>query len=95
LILVVFAVYLGKTSPRGGKGINILIGIFVFMIYNNGLLVAKSSIENGLLSPIIGMWGIHLIAILFLILLYQFRQGRIMYFIDKITIFNNKKKSHV
>ena len=95
LILVVFAVYLGKTSPRGGKGINILIGIFVFMLYNNGLLVAKSSIENGLLSPIIGMWGIHLIAILFLILLYQFRQGKIMYFIDKITIFNNKKKSHV
>ena len=95
LILVVFAVYLGKTSPRGGKGINILIGIFIFMIYNNGLLVAKSSIENGLLSPIIGMWGIHLIAILFLIFLYQFRQGKIMYFIDKITIFNNKKKSHV
>ena len=94
LILVVFAVYLGKTSPRGGKGINILIGFFVFMIYNNGLLVAKSFIENGLLSPIIGMWGIHLIAILFLILLYQFRQGKIMYFIHKITIFNNKKKSH-
>jgi len=59
------------------------------------LLVAKSSIENGLLNPIIGMWSIHLIAILFLILLYQFRQGKIMYFIDKITIFNNKKKSHV
>jgi lipopolysaccharide export system permease protein len=95
LILVVFAVYLGKTSPRGGKGINILIGIFVFMLYNHGLLVAKSSIESGLLSPIIGMWGIHLIAILFLMLLYQFRQGKIMYFIDKITIFNNKKKSHV
>jgi len=95
LILVVFAVYLGKTSPRSVKGINILIGIFVFMLYNNGLLVAKSSIENGLLSPIIGMWSIHLIAILFLILLYQFRQGKIMYFIDKITIFNNKKKSHV
>ena len=95
LILVVFAVYLGKTSPRGGKGINVLIGILIFMLYNNGLLIAKSSIENGLLSPIIGMWGIHLIAILFLMLLYQFRQGKIMYFIDKITIFNNKKKSHV
>jgi lipopolysaccharide export system permease protein len=95
LILIVFAVYLGKTSPRGGKGINILIGIFVFILYNNGLLVAKSSIENGLLSPIIGMWSIHLIAILFLILLYQFRQGKIMYLFDKITIFNNKKKGHV
>ena len=95
LILSVIGVLLGKTSPRTGKGLNLLIGIVIFMLYNNGLLVAKSSIENGLLSPIIGMWCIHVIAILFLILLYQFRQGKIMYFIDKITIFNNKKKSHV
>ena len=87
LILSVFGVYLGRTSPRGGKGINILIGIIVFMLYNNGLLVAKSSIENGQLSPIIGMWGIHLIVILMLILLYQLRNGKIMYFIDKIFHF--------
>jgi len=93
LILVVFGVYLGKTSPRDGKGINILIGIFIFFLYYFGLVGAKSLIENDKL-PWIGMLGIHLIAILLLMLLYQFRQGKIMYLIDKITIFNNKKKSH-
>ena len=95
LLLSVFGVFLGKSSPRTGKGINLIIGIIIFMLYNNGLLVAKNSIESGQLSPIIGMWGIHLCLFLFLIIFYQFREGKITYFIDKILSFNNKEKSHV
>ena len=94
LILSILGVFLGKTSPRAGKGINILIGIVFFILYNNGMLVAKTAIERGELSPIIGIWGVHLLLLLLLLLFYQFRQGKIMYLIDKITIFNNKKKSH-
>jgi len=95
LLLSVFGVFLGKSSPRTGKGINLIIGIISFMLYNNGLLVAKNSIESGQLSPIIGMWGIHLCLFLFLIIFYQFREGKITHFIDKIASFNNKEKSHV
>jgi lipopolysaccharide export system permease protein len=94
LIFSILGVFLGKTSPRTGKGINILIGIVFFILYNNGMLVAKTAIERGELSPIIGIWGVHLLILLLLLLFYQFRQGKIMYLIDKITIFNNKKKSH-
>jgi len=85
LILSVIGVLLGKTSPRTGKGINLLIGIIIFMIYNNGLLVAKTSIENGELSPLIGLWPIHFIFILFFLIFYQFREGKVWYFIDKIN----------
>ena len=95
LILSIFGVFLGKSSPRTGKGINLIIGIVVFMLYNNALLVAKSSIESSQLSPIIGMWGIHLSLLLILIIFYQFRQGKIAYFLDKITFFNIKEKTHV
>jgi len=95
LILSIFGVFLGKTSPRTGKGINLIIGVVVFMLYNNALLVAKSAIENDQLSPLIGMWSIHFLLLLFLIILYQFREGKIAYFIDKITFFNIKEKSHV
>jgi len=95
LILSMFGVFLGKTSPRTGKGINLIIGLVVFMLYNNALLVAKGAIENDQLSPLIGMWSIHLLLLLFLIILYQFREGKIAYFIDKITFFNIKEKSHV
>ena len=95
LILSVLGVFLGKTSPRSGKGVNLLIGLLIFMLYNHGLLVAKSSMESGQLSPLIGMWGVHLSLLLFLILFYQFRQGKINYFIDKIPFFNIKEKNHV
>ena len=95
LILSILGVYLGRTSPRTGKGINILIGLVFFMLYTNGLLIAKSSIENNELSPFVGLWIIHLLIVIFLIIFYQFREGNIMYFIDKITTFNNKEKGHV
>ena len=95
LILSVFGVFLGKTSPRGGKGVNLLIGIIVFMLYNNALLIAKSAIELSQINPVIGLWVVHLLVLMFLFLLYQFRIGKIAKYIDKISIFNIKKKSHV
>jgi lipopolysaccharide export system permease protein len=85
LILSFIGVFLGRTSPRTGKGINLLVGVMIFMIYNNGLLVAKNSIENGELNPLIGLWAIHLIFILLILLFYQFRQGKVSYFVDKIV----------
>ena len=94
LFLSIMGVFLGKTSPRKGKGINLLIGVLIFMLYNNGLLVAKSAIERGQLDPIIGLWGIHLLVLILLILLYQFRERRISHYLDKISPFNNKKKIH-
>ena len=92
LFLSIMGVFLGKTSPRKGKGSNLLIGVLIFMLYNNGLLVAKSAIERGQLDPIIGLWGIHLLVLILLILLYQFRQRRISHYLDKISPLNNKKK---
>ena len=95
LILSVLGVYLGRSSPRTGKGINILIGLVFFMFYNNGLLIAKTSIENNELNPFIGLWSIHILLVILLIIFSQFREGKVMQFIDKITSFNNKEKSHV
>ena len=95
LILSFFGVLLGKTSPRTGKGVNLIIGLILFMLYNNGLLVAKSAIENGQMSPIIGMWAVHLLLIIMLIVFYQFRDGKISYFLDKIAFLISKEKNHV
>ena len=95
LILSVLGVYLGRSSPRTGKGINILIGLVFFMLYNNGLLIAKTSIENNELNPFIGLWSIHILLAIFLIIFSQFREGKALRFIDKITSFNNKEKGHV
>ena len=94
LILSFFGIFLGKTLPRGGKGVNILIGIIVFMLYNNGLLVAKRAIELGQINLLTGFLGVHLLVLMLLILLYQFRNGKIAKYIDKVSILNIKEKSH-
>ena len=92
LILSVIGVFLGKASPRGGKGINLLIGIVVFMIYYNSLLAAKSAIELGQINSILGLWVVHFLVILLLILFYKLRQGKIPNYL--ISLFNKKEKSH-
>jgi len=85
LILSIIGVFLGKTSPRTGKGVNLLFGVIIFMLYNNGLLVAKNSIESGQLNPYLGLWSIHILLVLFVIIFYQFRQGKLANFIAKIS----------
>ena len=85
LILSIIGVFLGKTSPRSGKGVNLLFGVIIFMLYNNGLLVAKNSIESGQLNPYVGLWSIHILVVLFMIIFYQFRQGKLASFIAKIS----------
>jgi len=94
LILSVIGVFLGKTSPRGGKGVNLLIGIIVFMLYYNGLLVAKSAIELGQIDLIVGFLGVHLFMVILLLLLFQFRQGKIAHYLYKIPLLNHKEKRH-
>ena len=85
LILSIIGVVLGRSSPSTGKGVNLLFGVIVFMLYNNGLLVAKNSIESGQLNPLLGLWSIHVLLILCIIIFYQLRQGNLFSFIAKIS----------
>ena len=85
MILSFIGVLLGRASPRTGKGVNLLFGIIIFMLYYNILLVAKNSVESGQLNPFIGLWSIHIMIILFMIIFYQFRQGKFSSFIAKIS----------
>jgi len=83
LILSLFGILLGKSSPRGGKNLGVLTGVLVFIIYNNALLVAKSSLERGDLSPIVGLWSVHLLALLVIVIFYAYRHGKLSQLISK------------
>ena len=83
LILSLFGILLGKSSPRGGKNLGVLTGVLVFIIYNNALLVAKSSLERGELSPIVGLWSVHLLALLVIVIIYAYRHGKLSQLISK------------
>jgi lipopolysaccharide export system permease protein len=83
LILSIFAILLGKTSPRGGKNLGVLAGVIVFIIYNNALLIAKSSLEKGDTLPIIGLWWVHLVVLLIIFIFYAYRHGKLSQLIKK------------
>ncbi|SMN15088.1 permease YjgP/YjgQ family protein [uncultured Candidatus Thioglobus sp.] len=83
LILSIFGILLGKASPRGGKNLGVLVGVLVFIIYNNALLVAKSSLERGELLPIVGLWWVHLLVLLVIAVFYAYRHGKFTRLIDK------------
>ena len=94
LILSALGVLLGKVSPRSGRSIGLLIGIVIFMLYNNGLLIAKNSIERGELNPIIGLWSVHLLVLLLTFIFYQLRNRKLFGYLDKISSFINKENKH-
>jgi len=94
LILSILGVLLGKASPKSGKSIGLLIGVIIFMLYNNGLLIAKNSVERGELNPIIGLWSVHLLLLLLTYMFYQFRNRKLFGYLDKISSFTSKEKKH-
>ncbi|HIM58320.1 MAG TPA: LPS export ABC transporter permease LptF [Gammaproteobacteria bacterium] len=85
LILSALGVLLGKASPRGGKNLGVLIGVVIFILYNNALLIAKSTLEQGDSVPIVGLWWVHVSMLLFIFIFYFYRHGKFTHYLDKMV----------
>jgi len=59
IILAILAVPLSRTQPRAGRYGRLAIGLLVFIIYLNMLSAAKAWIEQGAVSPMVGLWWVH------------------------------------
>lgn len=81
LILSVLGVLLGKTSPRSAKNLGVLVGVVVFIVYNNVLLIAKSALERGESLPIVGLWWVHLLMLLLIFIFYSIRHRKFTQFV--------------
>ena len=73
LILALMAIPLAYVNPRAGRSANMLIAIFVYAIYNNSLSVAQAWVAQGKLSFWIGVWAVHAVMLLPLLLLFYRR----------------------
>ncbi|SMN12843.1 FIG000988: Predicted permease [Bathymodiolus heckerae thiotrophic gill symbiont] len=77
-ILSFLGVLLGKAPSRGGKNLGVLFGVIIFILYNNVLLIAKSSLEHGETSALVGLWWVHLLMLIFILLLYAYRHQKLL-----------------
>lgn len=75
LLLAMLAVPLSRTSPRQGKYAKLIIGILLFIAYSNLLVIAKSWVEKGDVSTQIGLWWVHGVVILLIVILFTKQQN--------------------
>ncbi|NNM61846.1 MAG: LPS export ABC transporter permease LptF [Steroidobacteraceae bacterium] len=63
LLLTLIALPLSRLRPRQGRYMRVGVAIVVFFVYSNLLALAKVWLERGKLSPWLGVWWIHAIAL--------------------------------
>lgn len=61
LVVSLMAVPLSRANPRAGRFVKILPAVLLYILYLVALNGAKSYLEEGKLSPWIGLWFVHLI----------------------------------
>jgi lipopolysaccharide export system permease protein len=71
LTLTLVAVPLSRVNARTGKFAKLLPAIFIYILYANGMFVARDAIASGKVPLWIGMWWLHLsMVVLGLILIW-------------------------
>lgn len=73
-VLVLLAVPLSFVDPRSGRSANLMMALLIYVIYNNLLSITQAWLARDKLSPIIGLWPVHII---FLLLTLYFFYRRI------------------
>jgi len=72
VLLCMLAVAMARTNRRQGRYARLLVAFVLYFLYNNALGIAQKLIERGDLSPLIGVWPVHLVvALMILGMLYR------------------------
>ena len=75
LLLSALAVPLSQTSPRQGQYLRLGIGLFVYIMVTNLINVGKSWIVHGTVPSIVGLWWVHVILLILVIVLLMQQVG--------------------
>ncbi|MEX2334814.1 MAG: LptF/LptG family permease, partial [Pseudohongiella sp.] len=62
-VLTLMAVPLSKVDPRQGRFARLVPAALVYGLYFMLLQMSRDAVEDGSLSPLIGMWWVHLVFI--------------------------------
>lgn len=75
LILAILAVPLSRSQPRQGRYGKLAIGLLVFIIYFNLMSAGKAWLEQGTVSPMIGIWWVHALMMSVALILLSMQNG--------------------
>tara|TARA_R110001599_G_scaffold64023_3_gene178861 strand:- start:476257 stop:477387 length:1131 start_codon:yes stop_codon:yes gene_type:complete len=72
-LLMLLAIPLSFVNPRGGRSINLLIALFLFVFYSNTLSFMQSAVAQNRSTLGLAWWPVHLIALLVVIAFFLWR----------------------
>jgi lipopolysaccharide export system permease protein len=75
IILALMAIPLSKVNPRQGRFAQLVPAFLLYIIYANFIFVGKSWIEKGKVSAAWGMWWVHGVMLLVMLLLLAYYLG--------------------
>jgi lipopolysaccharide export system permease protein len=73
LILMLLAIPLSFVNPRGGRSINLLIALFLFVVYSNMVSIFQAAVVQKRFSVIEAWWPVHLVGAALVALLFLWR----------------------
>ena len=75
LLMAMLALFLSRTNPRQGRYGKFFVGILVYVIYSNLLGVGRAWIEKGDVSAAVGLWWVHGLLLIAVMLLWFQHSG--------------------
>ena len=69
LLFSYLAALMSRTSPRQGQYLKLFAAVLLLVLFNNALSVARSWVERGEVSAVVGMWGVPLIMSLVIVIM--------------------------
>jgi lipopolysaccharide export system permease protein len=75
VILALLAIPMSTVNPRTGRSFNLIMAVFVFMIYTNLVSLSQTWISRGKMSPLVGVSAVHAAMFALLVLLFAWRTG--------------------
>jgi lipopolysaccharide export system permease protein len=84
VLLAALAVPLSRSGPRQGRFAKLFIAVVIYAIYMNFLAVARSWVEQGVITPAFGLWWVHAL-LLAAILVLMARQAGIPWLMLRLS----------
>lgn len=73
VVLALLAIPLSFVNPRAGRSANMLLAVFVYMVYSNLLSISQAWVAQGRISFLLGLLAVHLLMAALLPLLFYRR----------------------
>ena len=73
LVLACLAIPMSFVNPRAGRSANLLFALFTYIVYNNLLSISQARVSQGRLDFSIGVWVVHAVMIVLLLVLFAQR----------------------